>query len=278
MNLARVSKYPPKRPRPCDPQPGILDSGRVQGPLRLTRFLAVVAIVLGLSVANAATATNSPPLPRDLEMELAASALPAALRAEASVYVLDASTGYLPARRGTNGFHAYVKRVETSAFAGDWDFDAFPPNVLVPVAYDEAGAEAIMVVDFEVAAMRARGVSAREVKNTVNERYENGAYRAPPRAGVSYMLSPILHTYLAPDKSAELMTTSYPHYMFYAPNVSNDAIHGDPTGSHPYIISEGPHGFLIVKAGAEESEMILDESAKMLAELCHLNQAWCLPD
>lgn len=238
----------------------------------------LLAGLLAASVLTSAAQAGEGDLPRDLEMRLALSALPERLRDGASVYLLDPANGYELARAGDNGFHAYVKRVEGSAFAGDWDFAAFPEHVIVPVAFDEAGAEAIMPVDFDVAKMRAGGVSAREVKRIVNNRYENGDYGPPARAGVSYMISPIIRTYLAPDLHGDLMTASYPHYMFYAPNVSNDEIAGDPTGPHPYIISEGPHGYIIIKAGEAETRAIIEEHQGLLDDLCAHNGVWCLPD
>jgi len=48
------------------------------------------------------------PLPRDLEIQLALSALPPHLRDHATVYVLNPDKGFEVARTGTNGFHAFV--------------------------------------------------------------------------------------------------------------------------------------------------------------------------
>ena len=46
------------------------------------------------------------------------------------------------------------------------------------------------------------------------------------RAGVSYMLSPILRTYVNPDANDSVATSNIPHVMYYAPNVSNDEMGG----------------------------------------------------
>ncbi len=58
------------------------------------------------------------PLPRDLEIQLALSALPPHLRDGATVYVLNPDKGYEVARKGTNGFHAFVARTGDDTFRG----------------------------------------------------------------------------------------------------------------------------------------------------------------
>jgi len=56
------------------------------------------------------------PLPRDLEIQLALSALPPHLRDNATVYVLSPDMGFEIARKGTNGFHALVARTGDDTF------------------------------------------------------------------------------------------------------------------------------------------------------------------
>ena len=58
------------------------------------------------------------PLPRDLEIQLALSALPAHLRDGATVYVLNPDKGFEVARKGTNGFHTFVARTGDDTFKG----------------------------------------------------------------------------------------------------------------------------------------------------------------
>src|ERR1700724_2737679 len=75
----------------------------------------VLALLLTLTVSaqnnETAKGTNKlAPLPRDLEIQLALSALPPHLRDNATVYVLNPETGFSVARQGTNGFHALVAR------------------------------------------------------------------------------------------------------------------------------------------------------------------------
>jgi hypothetical protein len=60
------------------------------------------------------------PLPRDLEIQLAPSALPPQLRDNATVYVLNPDKGFEVARKGTNGFYALVARTGDDTFRGSW--------------------------------------------------------------------------------------------------------------------------------------------------------------
>ncbi len=55
-----------------------------------------------------------------------------------------------------------------------------------------------MRVFFDAAEMQAKGMPPEELKKMIQGRYKTGYYKAPDRAGVSYMLSPILRTYVSP--------------------------------------------------------------------------------
>src|SRR6202166_1699319 len=85
----------------------------------------VLALLFSLTVSaqnnDTAKPTNKPaPLPRDLEIQLALSALPPHLRDNATVYVLDLDKGFEVARKGTKGFHALVARTGDDTFRGSW--------------------------------------------------------------------------------------------------------------------------------------------------------------
>lgn len=58
------------------------------------------------------------PLPRDLEIQLALSALPPHLRDSAAVYILNPDKGFEVAREGRNGFHTFVARTGDDSFRG----------------------------------------------------------------------------------------------------------------------------------------------------------------
>ena len=79
---------------------------------------AVFSIMAGAADRQARNdaMTKIEPLPRDLEIQLALSALPPHLRDHATVYVLNPDKGLEVARTGANGFHAFVARTGDDAF------------------------------------------------------------------------------------------------------------------------------------------------------------------
>src|SRR5450755_3491874 len=81
------------------------------------------------------------PLQRDLEIQLALSALPPHLRDDATVYVLNPDKGFEVARQGTNGFHAFVARTGDDSFRGSWPLTKYRDDILYPISFDEAGAK-----------------------------------------------------------------------------------------------------------------------------------------
>jgi hypothetical protein len=217
------------------------------------------------------------PLPRELEIELALSALPKHLRNDATVYVLDPEKGFEMARKGTNGFHALVERTDDSAFRGSWDFTEYRDDLLIPISFDEIGARSHMPMIFDVAELQAKGMPAAELKKIALERVKNNYYKIPERTGISYMLSPVLRTYHNPDESDRVATVNMPHVMIYAPNVTNEDIGGNPANwRFPFVINSGSHGFIILAAGEKEKETINREYKEMLEKLCKLNKDWCL--
>ncbi|MCU0593381.1 MAG: hypothetical protein MUC57_18160 [Desulfobacterales bacterium] len=83
-----------------------------------------------------------------------------------------------------------------------------------------------MRIFFDAAEMQAKGTAPDELKKIMRDRLKTGTYKAPERAGLSYMLSPILRTYVNPEESDRVATSNNPHVMYYAPNVSNEDIAG----------------------------------------------------
>ena len=258
----------------------------------------LLALLFSLTVSaqdnETAKGTNGlAPLPRDLEVQLALSALPPHLRDHATVHALNTDKGFEAARRGTNGFHALVARTGDDAFRGTWPLKVYRDDILYPISFDEAGAKAQMRVFFDAAEMQAKGTPPEELKRIIQDRYRTRYYKAPERAGVSYMLSPILRTYVNPDETDSVATASIPHVMYYAPNVSNVDVGGAiPTSeqlryfsehgrwSHtpdPFLILHGPHGYMVHFHGVTERDAITKEYEGMLARLCEIKSEWCLP-
>jgi hypothetical protein len=210
-------------------------------------------------------------MPADLEKEFALSALPPHLRAAATVYLLDPSMGYYITQQGSNGFVCFIDRT-------DWEWGEFRKDVFAPMAYDPEGSKTIFPVFRDVAAMRASGRwTAQQVKDSVIKRFQKGIYKAPARSGVSYMLAPIMRVYTGKPGDENVMTMNMPHYMFYAPYITDQdvgTIPSSPNGpwlSNPgsAVLGErkGPHGFFIVPAGEAATAKILADGKDLLRRL-----------
>jgi len=262
------------------------------------RKIQTIVVIVGLLFSLTASAENKQtpkamnkiePLPRDLEIQLALSALPAHLRDNATVYILNPDKGFEVARKGTNGFHAFVARTGDDAFRGSWPLTEYRDDILYPISFDKAGAKEPMRVFFDAAEMQAKGTPPGELKKIIKDRYKTGYYKAPERAGISYMLSPVLRTYFDPEESDRVITINFPHVMYYAPNISNEDIGGgklarltDEKGilyasMLPFVILDGPHGYMIQALGLTERAAITKVYEEMLARLCKLKEVWCLP-
>jgi len=252
------------------------------------RKVQTIAVIVGLLFSLTASAQNKQtpgamnkiePLPRDLEIQLALSALPPHLRDNATVYVLNPDMGFEVVRKGTNGFHTFVARTGDDAFRGSWPLTAYREDILYPISFDSAGAKAQMRIFFDAAEMQAKGTSPGELKKIIKDRIKEGYYKAPERAGISYMLSPILRTYFNPEESGDgVVTMNYPHVMYYAPNVSKEDIGGGKLGGmYPFVIMPGHHGYFTQPIDLTERATINKEYEDMLARLCKIKEVWCLP-
>ncbi len=253
------------------------------------RTVQKIVVIAGLLFSLAASAEDKQaptttnkiePLPRDLEIQLALSALPTHLKDGATVYVLNLDKGFEVARKGTNGFHTFVARTGDDTFRGSWPFTRYRDDILYPISFDAAGATQQMRVFFDAAEMQAKGTPPGELKKIMKERFQTGYYKAPERVGISYMLSPILRTYWNPEENDSAVTMNYPHVMYYAPNVSNKDIGGAPKrgGFYPFVIMEGPHGYIIQPIDLTERAAINKEYGEMLARVCRIKKEWCLAE
>jgi hypothetical protein len=207
-------------------------------------------------------------MPADLETEFALSSLPPHLREQATVYLLDPSKGYYMARKGTNGFSAFVNRTE-------WERAQFVQDTYGAISYDSAGSIAYLPPFFDAAAMRASGkYSASQIRDTMIQRVKDGKYKAASRPGISYMLSPLLRTY---DGEGKIFNQVMPHYMFYAPCVDDRDIGGGwVTGGHqPFVVNSGSildkshsiFNYIILAAGETEKAKIIEDDNDLLSKL-----------
>ena len=129
-------------------------------------------VVVGLGAPEVATG-QMVPLPQDLEVQLALSALPAHLRDDATIYVLDPKAGYTVFKEGSNGFVALVGRTSTRFYQADWDY-AYPTDQLIPMAYDAVGMEFHLKPWFDLARMRAEGASPTDAKERLRAGFTDG--------------------------------------------------------------------------------------------------------
>jgi hypothetical protein len=118
--------------------------------------------------------------------------------------------------------------------------------------------------------MRASGkFTGAQVKDSISARFARGYYKAPGRPGISYMLAPIMRAYIGEENHKHIETFIMPHYMFYAPYMSEADIGGNSPGDGPFILANGkdPHGYIILPAGAMEKEQMSKENAPLLKRL-----------
>ncbi len=241
----------------------------------------LLSFFIGTSVVSAEN--KMVPLPQNLEIELALSALPSSLREGATILTLNPTSGYETFRKGSNGFVTFVARTSVRFYQAKWNYK-YPKDQLIPIAFDEVGSEIHLKPWLDIAKMRAEGVPPALAKKQLQESFANGTYKAPVKGGISYMLAPIHRAYLAPEKSGEIFTTSFPHYMPYAPNVSAAQIgNEDPTKGAPIALTHGhlnsgPHGYLVFMLPEKQIKSIRSENKELLTKLCKLNSNWCISE
>jgi len=241
------------------------------------KYLRVLSIfaILFITIQGFAQKPADPKLdkmPVALETDYALSSLPPQLRPGATIYLLDPSKGYYIARKGSNGFICFVMRTA-------WEWAEFRNDVVTAMSYDAEGSRVIFPIYLDVAAMRASGkFTALQVRNIVIDRIKKGIYKAPAKAGVSYMLAPVMRTYPATPAEHKVLTMQMPHYMFYAPYVTNDDIGNIPNGQAdgPFLVNpeamflgkrKAPYGYIIVPAGEKERAKIVADNKVLLKRL-----------
>lgn len=245
--------------------------------MKTTFAFAIVAAGL-LGPSTGASQTVRPTLdqmPAALETRFALSALPPALRDQATVYLLDPAKGYRLARQGTNRLTCLVERTV-------WEWAELRDDIYIPLCYDAAGTRAHLRVMMDVAELRAKEMSAEAIKSEVERRYRSKIYRAPARPGLSYMIAPVFRALGPPDM--KMHTMAMPHLMFYAPGVTNEDIGARPVLSdfaslqYPFIDRQGnvEQSVMIQMVGDAEKAKILADEKTLLADLCAYRQILCL--
>ena len=240
-------------------------------------FAVIAVSVVGPSARlSHATKTAIEQMPAGLETRFALSALPPALRDQASVYLLDPGKGYQLSRQGTGGLACLVERTV-------WEWATARDDIYIPLCYDAVGAKAHLRVIMDAAALRAQGMSPEALKTEIENRYKNGTYKAPEKPGVSYMIAPVFRALGPPDM--KMHTMSMPHLMFYAPHITNEDIGARPDLSvhssllYPFIDKQGvaEQSYMIHLVGAAENAKILADERGLVADLCAYRDVLCLP-
>jgi hypothetical protein len=142
------------------------------------------------------------------EIDLALKAAPVHLRNGATVYTFG-KKGYENARAGTNGFNCLVNRDGTQNGA----------QSVYPTCWDPEGSRTILPVMLRVGELIAQGKSAGEIKRDIEEGFNQGRFHSPVKTGIAYMLAGDVKFDL---KTGQFGATEFPpHYMIYAPGVTN---------------------------------------------------------
>ena len=190
------------------------------------RFLRVVILFLLITLSIPVSAlppdypigdTQLPTilLPQDEEINLALSAGPEHVRADATVYVFG-KKGYERVRSGKNGFVCLVNRDGNQA--GD--------NDLKPTCWDAEGSATIVPVMLRVGELMAQGKTAEEIAKDIEAGFNDGRFHSPRKTGIAYMLRGDVQY---DPRTKKISKTSFPpHYMIYAPGVRNADIGVNP--------------------------------------------------
>lgn len=160
-----------------------------------------------------ATAVMASPtlLPPEQEIELALKAGPMHLRDAATVYVFGVK-GYEKVRTGVNGFNCLVNR--DGIQNGD--------TAMHPTCWDPEGSRTILPVMLRVGELLAQRKSAAEIKRDIDDGFARGRFHSPAKTGIAYMLAGDVKF---DPKTGLFSTIAFPpHYMIYAPGVSNEDI------------------------------------------------------
>lgn len=240
------------------------------------RKLLMALGLTGALLAEPALAQNTiEQMPAQLEAEYALSALPPAMRKTASVYLLNPASGYKLSQRGTSGITCIVQRTV-------WEMNDFRDDIYIPLCYDAVGTNTYLKVIMDAAKFRAEGMGPAELKTQTEARFKDGTYKAPEKAGLSYMLAPVMRTGGPPDMKVHTM--AMPHVMFYAPGITNQDIGALPdladpsTLAYPLIDRQGhdAQSYIVQMTGEAEKAKIVTDGKPLLDALCAHRAILCL--
>jgi hypothetical protein len=136
----------------------------------------------------------------------------------------------------------------------------------------------------DTAELRARGMSPAALQAEMQKRYREKTYTAPVKAGLSYMVAPLMRAVGPPDMKVHTM--AMPHLMFYAAHVTDEDIGAAPDFDEPSSLvypfldkhTEGntEESYMIQIMGETEKAKILSDEKPLLDALCAYRALLCL--
>jgi hypothetical protein len=243
----------------------------------LAAFAALGLAGLASGGSPPATDTTLEAMPAKLEAQFALSAVPPTLRERASVYLLDPTKGYALSKQGTSGLTCIVQRTE-------WEIADYRNDIYWPVCFDAVGTKTYLKYAMDAAALRAQGLSPAALKAEMQKRFREKTYKAPEKAGVAYMVGPLMRTQGPPDMKVHTM--AMPHLMFYAPGVTNEDLGAVPDLKDPsslmnpfmdqHTASSGVESYIIQMIGEAEKAKILATEKPLVDALCAYRDVLCM--
>lgn len=163
--------------------------------------LAALVVLAGAGPAAAQEESRHVPLTEEQEIALARSAAPAAVSADATIWVLEDGR-YRIAVEGSNGNACMVSRSRRRS--------------LEPICYDREGARTVLAIEKRLVELRLAGGDRGAAWETVGREMDEGDLPLPERPAMSYMLSSAQR--LVADDGREVGAWR-PHFMIYMPHV-----------------------------------------------------------
>jgi len=164
---------------------------------------ALLLLAFGSLPVAAQKGTGYVALPEAREIALARSAAPAAVSAEATIWVLR-NGKFEVAVKGTNGNTCIVSRT--------W------PTSVEPICYDPEGTRTILPIEIRLVESRIRTGDGDAALAAIMTDIERGAIPLPKRPSMSYMLSSA--QILVDDDGTEVGPWK-PHFMMYIPYMTS---------------------------------------------------------
>ena len=185
--------------------------------------LLVTAGALSAQSVESGRAGAREVLARTLEMDLARSAAPPRVSAEATVLLWNGS-GFEVGHEGSNGVTCYVAR--------SW------PDSLEPHCFDEEGARTILPIHLRQMELWHQGTRGEQIEAVIAEGLRTGEFRLPSRPAMSYMMS--AGQELISDEGQPAGAWR-PHLMIYFPYLTDEAIglSGPPSAEAAMIVDPG---------------------------------------